>query len=253
MFKTIIDPSDEVISFIQNMRELENEILVDSEKLVLKFIEVGRYKPINLYLKESLLEKFCHAQLFSNVFVVKDTVMNNTSGYKFSKGILATFQKPDFIEFSKLKPPYVFLNGLTSPENVGSIVRTITGLGFSSLIIDSKTCSPFLRRCIRVSMGNINFLDVHKTDDISNFLKLNEVDVYCAANEEGSRNFTDIKPTQKSAFIIGSEGHGIDRNILDSGHPIIKIPIQQGVLHFNASVACAIIASDWSQKLNLIS
>ena len=252
MFKKVTDINDPIITFIQSLRDLDSEVLVDSEKLIHKFIEANRFKPKNLYIKEGLLDGFSHTDLYNEVYVIADDVFNKTSGYKFSKGVLATFEKPQFTSFEMLKPPYVILNGLSSPENVGSVVRTITGLGFKSLIIDSKTCSPYLRRCIRVSMGNINFVDVHRTDDLMNLIKTNELDVYCAANEPGSFSIYDAKPELNSAFMIGSEGHGIDKDILNSGLKIIKIPITEGVLHYNASIACAIIASDWSRKLNLV-
>ena len=101
-------------------------------------------------------------------------------------------------------------------------------------------------------MGNINFIDIHRTDDLLNLIETNELDVFCAANEPGSFSIYDAKPEFNSAFMIGSEGHGIDKNILNSGLKIIKIPITEGVLHYNASIACAIIASDWSRKLNLV-
>ena len=52
--------------------------------------------------------------------------------------------------------------------------------------------------------------------------------------------------------MIGSEGHGIKMDLLDIAKEKVKIPVTTGVLHYNASIACAIIASDWSRKLNLI-
>jgi len=252
MYNYITDPKDPIISFIQNMRDLEEEVIVDSSKLISKFIKANRFTPIHLYIKKSLISTFPFESDFKKVHVIEDSIFASISGYKFSKGVLATFQKPQFKNFNELKPPFILLNGLTSPENIGSIVRTMAGLGFKSLIIDAKTCSPFLRRCIRVSMGNINFIDVHRTHDIKNFIEENELDVYYAANEDRSKNLYKTKPNLNSAFMIGSEGHGIDKDILLNATQLIKIPVTEGVLHYNASIACAIIASDWSQKLELI-
>ena len=101
-------------------------------------------------------------------------------------------------------------------------------------------------------MGNINFIDVHRTHDIKKFIEENDLDVYYAANEDRSENLYKTKPNLNSAFMIGSEGHGIDKDILLNASQLIKIPVTEGVLHYNASIACAIIASDWSQKLELI-
>jgi len=252
MYKMITDPTDPVISFIQNMRDMENAVIVDSAKLISKFIRANRFEPHTLYIKESLLDNFDFQNKFSEIIVLADRLFQNLSGYKFSKGVLATFEKPQFTPIEKLKPPFIILNGLSSPENVGSIVRTITGLGFKSLIIDSKTCSPYLRRCIRVSMGNINFIDIHRVENLKDFIADTEFDVYLAANEPHAQSIYTIKPSLNSAIVIGSEGHGIDKDILSGAKNIVKIPVTTGVLHYNASVACAIIASEFSKQLSLV-
>lgn len=252
MYSYIEDPNHEVIDFIQNLRELEDEVIVDSEKLINKFIVAKRFSPKSLFIKKSFLNKFSHESSFKKVIVIDDDIFKGLSGYKFSKGVLATFEKPTFSTFEELEPPYIILNGLSSPENIGSIVRTITGLGFKSLIIDGKTCSPYLRRCIRVSMGNINFLNIHRTQNLKELILEKNINVYYAANEEGAYSVYDSKPSLDSAFMIGSEGHGIQRDLLDIAKEKVKIPVTTGVLHYNASIACAIIASDWSRKLNLI-
>ena len=144
MYNYIIDPKDPIIHFIQNMRDLDDEVIVDSSKLISKFIKANRFTPIHLYIKKSLVSTFPFEINFKKIHVIEDSIFTSISGYKFSKGVLATFEKPKFKNFNDLKPPFILLNGLSSPENIGSIVRTIAGLGFKSLIIDSKTCSPYL-------------------------------------------------------------------------------------------------------------
>ncbi len=234
------------------MRDMDEAVIVDSAKLIEKFIVANRFKPLNLFIKESLLSKFSFESQFPEVTVLADEIFHNIAGYKFSKGVLATFEKPQFKDLKELRPPFIILNGLSSPENVGSIVRTMAGLGFKSLIIDSKTCSPFLRRCIRVSMGNINFIDVHRVSDLRAFISESDIEIYYAANEVSSISLYTTKPSMNSAFMIGSEGHGIDKDILENANNIIKIPVTEGVLHYNASIACAIIASEFSRQLSLV-
>lgn len=252
MYKKVIKENDPIISFIQNMREMDEAVIVDSAKLISKFIKVSRFKPQELFIKESLLETFEFEPAFDSITIISDDIFQKISGYNFSKGVLATFEKPRFKDLSEIKAPFIILNGLSSPENVGSIVRTMSGLGFKSLVIDSKTCSPFLRRCIRVSMGNINFIDVHRVEDLKTFIEKSNSEIFCAANEETSVSLYTIKPSRNSAFVIGSEGHGIDKDILEIVDNIIKIPVTEGVLHYNASIACAIIASEFSRQLSLV-
>lgn len=252
MFKLITNPTDPIVDFIQNMRDMDDAVIVDSAKLISKFILSQRFRPITLYLKKSLVDRYDFQNHFNEIILIDDKLFHDIAGYKFSKGVLATFEKPQFAPLENLQPPFIIINGLTSPENVGSIVRTMAGLGFKSLLIDSKTCSPYLRRCIRVSMGNINFINVHRIDDLKTFIKNSELNIYYAANDERAVSIYKTRPGLNSAFVIGSEGHGIDKEILNDAKNIIKIPVTEGVLHYNASIACAIIASEFSRQLSLV-
>jgi tRNA G18 (ribose-2'-O)-methylase SpoU len=122
-------------------------------------------------------------------------------------------------------------------------VRTISGLGFKTLVIDSKSASPYLRRAIRVSMGNIVFLNVLRVDNLEKFLNDCEFPIYATANNKESIDLREWQPETKSGFIIGSEGHGIDPQIYKLCKNTIRIPIREEVEHLNAGHSCAIVAS----------
>ena len=170
--------------------------------------------------------------------------MKKIVGHKIHQGIMALIDKPDFINFEDISGNVVVLNGLTSPENVGSIVRSCAAFNIRTIIIDDKTCSPFLRRCIRVSTGNIFNINIYKSIDLKKdliTLKNRGYSLISTANLENAISLDEFKFPKKSMLIIGSEGYGIDKKILELSDKILKIDINKEVTSLNASIATSII------------
>lgn len=224
---------------INSLKENDDYILADSYKVVEKIIHNSNYKPLHLFVDENIEFPNDLKEFFPSISIIN---FSKIPGSKYHKGIIGIFEKT-LLPNAEIVPPFVILNGVTSPENVGAIVRTISGLGFKTLIFDNKSVSPFLRRCIRVSMGNFVFLNIFKTDQLDELIRSCPYPIYGTANEKNSTSLAKWSPEKLSGFIIGSEGHGMDDTIKDLCELIVKIPIKEEVQHLNAGHSCAIIAS----------
>jgi len=231
---------------LNSLRDLPDHVIVESFKVVDKFIQNSESEPIHLFLKSSLEGRYSFQGLFETISFIADHEFEKLTGYRYNSGVVAIFRKPEFIAEEEVTFPMIILNGLTKVENVGAIVRSATAFGFNCLVIDDKTCSPFLRRAIRVSMGNIALLKVHRSADLVSFINKCEYPIYATANLSDSLNFNEWLPELKSGIVIGSEGHGIDEDVLKICSNTIRIPINKSVEHLNASAAAAIICSKYS-------
>lgn len=178
------------------------------------------------------------------IYVASAELMKQIVGHKIHQGILAMIDKPSFINFNEIHGNVVVLNGLTSPENVGSIVRSCAAFNIKTVIIDEKTCSPFLRRCIRVSTGNIFNINIYKSSDLKNDLIRLKNSGYCistTANAQNAKSLENYVFPKKSAVIIGNEGFGVDKEIFELSDNILKIDIDEEVTSLNAAIATSII------------
>ena len=178
------------------------------------------------------------------ILTASNEIMKQIVGHKIHQGMLAVIDKPEFISFDEIQGNIVVLNGLTSPENVGSIVRSCSAFNVKTLVIDEKTCSPFIRRCIRVSTGNLFNINVYKSTNLKNdLLKLqnNGYKILSTANAKRAISLNAYTFTDKSAVIIGNEGFGVEEEIMDLSDDILKIDISDDVTSLNASIAAAII------------
>lgn len=238
------------ISVFRNLKDksLSNDglIICESEKVVLKFLDSDA-EVYKLFIEDKFYEKhriFIESKVSSEcVYVAQKSIMEQIVGHRLHNGIMALGPRPLFIDEVDIDDRCLILNGLSSPENVGTIVRSCAAFNIRTLIIDEKTCSPYMRRCIRVSMGNIFSIKVHKTKNLESFIERFQhkgYEFYATANIDGAVSVKDVNYPDKCGIITGSEGHGIDQNILKVSDHIIKIDIDPTVAHLNAAIASGV-------------
>lgn len=240
----INNPNDKRIEEFTNLREttlLSRKLaLCESEKIYLKLIHN------NIHIEKILcLEDFAlkHNLESENVFVCKRNVLDSIAGFKTEFDVLTLFTRPTEIDLEFFDDKIILLNGLTSPENVGSIIRSCSAFKINSILIDEKSCSPFLRRCIRVSMGNVFSMKTHHSTNIRediNFLKKQGYSIISTANIPSALDLKNFNFKNKFVLIIGSEGHGIDQDIIEISDFVLKISIDDNVAHLNAANAASI-------------
>jgi tRNA G18 (ribose-2'-O)-methylase SpoU len=248
---TITDANDariiEFISIRDHVLNSRNLIVAESEKIFLQYKSIS--KPI---FKILCTNEFAlrHQLSGENVFIADKKILECIAGFKIHFEVLFLAQKPEDSKLLELDDKIILLNGLTSPENVGSIVRSSAAFEINSIIVDDKTCSPFLRRCIRVSMGNVfsmkTYRSINLRRDIAQ-LKDAGYTIIGTANIANSHNLVDYIFPKKCVLIIGSEGNGMDLELINICDIILRISINQQVAHLNAANAATVFLSHMSQ------
>lgn len=236
----------EFISIRDHVLNSNDLIVAESEKLFLQFTASGRTIH-KILATPAFIER--HKLTGENIFAADKNILENVAGFKIHFEVLLLAEKPKDTPLHELDNRIILLNGLSSPENVGSIVRSAAAFGVKSMITDEQTCSPFLRRCIRVSMGNIFTMKTHHAINVREDLKkLKDLGytILTTANVPGSIDLATYNFPEKCVLIIGSEGHGVSQDILDSSNHILRINIDSQVAHLNASNAAAIFLSHMS-------
>jgi len=151
----------------------------------------------------------------------------------------------------------VLAHNLRSTYNVGSLLRTMDGLGLKTIYVSGTTPYPIIdndHRLIHIAKKNdqqihktalgaeknINFIHHHNLLQLMSDLRSQEYVI--AALEQSTKSIPLTKWTvpDKLALIIGNELTGIDQTILDQVDQIIEIPMKGQKESFNVSVAAAI-------------
>ncbi|WP_024955704.1 TrmH family RNA methyltransferase [Sulfurospirillum arcachonense] len=246
--KQITDINDQNISEFISLKQssVDEKYVVVESKNVFKKLFKNDIKIHKVFCTDENLEfinEHCQKKDFP-IYTANNELMKKIVGHKIHQGMMAVIDKPKYVSYEQIQDNVVVLNGLTSPENVGSIVRSCAAFGIGTLIIDEKTCSPFLRRCIRVSTGNLFNIKVYKSTNLLEDLKKLQKEGYSllsTANSSKAVSLQKYKFTPKSIIVIGSEGHGAEKEVLDLSDTILKIDIDDEVTSLNAAIAASIV------------
>ena len=144
----------------------------------------------------------------------------------------------------------VLLDHVQDPGNVGAIVRAAEGCGATGVIAGPGTADPFGWKALRGSMGSAFRMPITRVDSLE--------DVIVRANRAGVRVFAAVPrggtplPAAKLAgpalVVLGGEGAGLSRAILDAADEGITIPMHGHVESLNVSIAAALVLYEASRQ-----
>ena len=143
-------------------------------------------------------------------------------------------------------PLIIALDGVRDPGNVGTIIRTLDAADAIGLISDN-TCIIRNNRLMRnASAGAIFYLPIVRTFDLIETLKQAQklgIQVLASSSHDLGKkiNLFEADLRRPSIIVLGSEEHGISKEILELSDKIIQIPQKGHVESLNVGVAGSII------------
>ncbi len=141
------------------------------------------------------------------------------------------------------KPLIVILDGINDPHNLGAILRCCDVFNVTGILIPKHNQVPLNATVAKTSAGAINYVPVALVGNLNQTIeKLKENGFWIVSTDgSGSYNYQDIKYDFKVALVIGSEGQGVSRLVLNNSDYVVKIPQFGHVNSLNASVAAGIL------------
>lgn len=106
----------------------------------------------------------------------------------------------------------LFLDGISDPGNLGTIIRTANGAGYADIYL--KNCTdPYAPKCVRSAMSGLFFVRLHfLSENVYPFL--DGIPFICA--DMGGENVYSFRPPQKFVLVIGNEANGVSRGNAES-------------------------------------
>jgi len=128
------------------------------------------------------------------------------------------------------------------PGNIGALLRSADAAKVDAVIIANPKTDLFNPNIIRSSVGCVftNQVATGSTEDIINFLKEHNINIYCAALQ-ASVNYHTQDYTKPSAIVVGTEATGLSKEWLEHATQNIIIPMQGEIDSMNVSVAAGIL------------
>jgi len=137
----------------------------------------------------------------------------------------------------------VMLDGLKDPHNLGAIIRTCEGAGADGVIYKTHNSVSVNETVSKVACGALEYVKVAEVTNLTNTLKELKKKGYWVVGADGSGKdlYNDIDYNMNTVLVIGSEGEGISRLVLEECDYIVKLPMNGKINSLNASVAAGIL------------
>jgi 23S rRNA (guanosine2251-2'-O)-methyltransferase len=177
------------------------------------------------------------------------------------QGIVAQVAPHDYLEIEELitralaatdSPIIVVADGITDPQNLGSIVRTAEALGAQGVVIPQRRAVGITSTVLKVAAGALEHLPVARVVNLSRALsQLKEAGFWIygtmAEAEQAIHtiDFTDRRPV---VLAVGSEGDGLSLLTQKGCDLLVSIPLKGKTPSLNVANAAAMCLYEISRQ-----
>lgn len=179
-------------------------------------------------------------------FVSKDRMNkefgSSNQGYGAYRDNYFYYEDNDLEKFYD-KRRILILDGIEDPHNFGAILRSVDAFGFDLVIIPKNRSVSINETVAHVSTGAIEYTNIMYCNSLFNTVnKLKEMGFWiCGTDAKGDTTLDKLDKERKLAVIIGSEGFGMSKTLVNACDYLIRIPMVGHVNSLNASVSTAIV------------
>ena len=158
---------------------------------------------------------------------------------------------PQLFEEGK-NPLILILDEITDVRNFGAIARTAECLGVNGVAIPIRGGAQVNEDAVKTSAGAFNYLPICRENsllDAVHFLQESGFNVV-ACSEKTDKSISDMDFTSPTAIVIGSEEHGISKQIMERVNHIAKVKMSGQIESLNVSVATGMILYEVQRQRN---
>jgi len=230
-----------------NAFDADNSFIADSPKVVTMLLESDIAVNSILATREYYEQNQKHIETRTDIkcFVGEKSLLEGIVGHKLHHGVMLHGKRPDNVALEDLGDRIILLDRLSNMENVGAIARSAAALGVDSMMLSEAAPHPYGRRSIRVSMGYVTKLRIHRFDSlpkrISALRSLGYTIYGAEASSEAIPLSTLDSVPDKWVVIVGNEEAGLSEEILALCDHVVQIEMAAEVKSFNVAIAASIV------------
>jgi RNA methyltransferase, TrmH family len=128
------------------------------------------------------------------------------------------------------------------PGNVGTILRTLDGVGADALFLLDGGVDPFHPTCVRASMGAIFWKPIVQSS-FGDFVDWSRGKTHqlIGASAHAERDYRSLKPVSNYVLVLGSEQKGLSPAQINLCDETVSLPMRGRASSLNLAVAAGIL------------
>src|SRR5258706_578303 len=163
------------------------------------------------------------------------------AGRGVHNGVVAEVSETAYADFDEIVEKeetnfVLIIDSITDPQNFGAILRVADGFGVDLVVIPQHDSVGLTPVAVKASAGASEWVQVAQVTNLSRAIETLKAAGYWiyAAAEKGDRpDAIDFRG--KVALVVGNEGKGIRRNVLEHCDRTVSIPMFGHVESFNGA------------------
>ncbi|SER89712.1 RNA methyltransferase [Psychrobacillus sp. OK032] len=174
---------------------------------------------------------------------INDVIKKELAETEHTQGIFAHCKQQTVDEQIQSKwKRLLLIDAVQDPGNIGTMIRTADAAGIDAVVLGKGSADAYNPKTLRSAQGSHFHIPVVKGDlhEWIDKLKNRQVTVFGTAFEN-STPFNEVSKSEEFALIVGNEGSGINKELLEKTDQNIIVPLLGQAESLNVAVATGIL------------
>ena len=249
--KTIESLANDEVKMLKSLsrvkyRNQSKLFLVENLKIISDALDSGHlfdslYYSADFEEKNSqIISKFKEKNPKARFFQISEKINKQCSQLTTASGIIALYKMK---EMSLQEGPIIYLNSISDPGNLGTIIRSALAFGFINIVMGEGCVDLYNSKVISAAKEAIfktNILVAKDADWLKTEIYNKQIPIY-STNAQKGRDVLQFKPESNYCLVLGSESHGTSEEIEALSSDSIRIEISKDIESLNVAIAASII------------
>jgi TrmH family RNA methyltransferase len=174
------------------------------------------------------------------VNVLADKLMVDASSLDSPAFVMAIVATPDSHAIAA-DATVLVLEDVQDPGNVGSILRSAAAAGCAEVMLSKTSAFAWSPKVLRAAQGAHFLVNIVEGMDVVEYVRGHRGrSLAMVAHGDGVARLQDIDLKGPIAILIGNEGAGLSRELIDAATDRVTIPMPGKIESLNAAAAAAI-------------
>ena len=231
-------------------RGLSSEFLIEGIRIISSALEANTFLKTVLItdiFKDSPSSQYILKDLdnvATSIIIINNKIMKSIADTEHPSGIVGVCSLPETQNnFIHTKQPFIFLDAISDPGNMGTILRSASWFGIRNVALSPNCVDPFNPKSIRAGMGAHFHLNFQENTLLKTFIQENYWVI--GSGSSGSSYLKWKNPLEKKEWVLvlGSEANGISEENQALLNDTISIPKYGTGESLNVATSAGILLS----------
>lgn len=245
-------------AYLAKKEMMEKMITIYGRNSCLEALEDRSITPLTLHLSTSNqeasvlknIEKLAKERGAAIKMHEKAALSRISKNAKQDQGVALDIQTPNYQsaqEYLEQLPTHakiIALDGITNPQNLGMIIRSVAATKIDAIILPKKNSAKISPLVIKASAGTLFKARILYCDTLAEVLPKYQslgFETFMLSSHASDSLF-DLGPIPRAIYILGNESEGVSKEVEKLCSRKIVIPMENGVESLNVAVTAALIA-----------